>query len=237
MTLPVAILAGGLGTRLGDLARDLPKALVPVLGRPFLFHQLDLLRESGIRRVVLLIGHRGDAIRDAVSRGDLGEVEVRFVSDPPGLLGTGGAIRNALPELGDAFFTLYGDSYLDIDARRVEAAFRESGKAGLMTVFRNEGRWDTSNTLFEEGRILRYDKERPDPRMQHIDYGLNVLTAAALEEFPAGTRFDLSEVHRRLIERGQLAGFEATRRFYEIGSPAGLADFTRFLEERKGPKP
>lgn len=235
MTLPVAILAGGLGTRLGDLARDLPKALVPVLGRPFLFHQLDLLRERGIHRVVLCIGHRGDAIRDAVSREALGDLDVRFVSDPPGLLGTGGAIRNALPELGDTFFTLYGDSYLDIDPDAVEAAFRESGKAGLMTVFRNEGRWDKSNTCFEDGRIVRYDKDRPDPRMQHIDYGLNILTAGPLAEFPEGTRFDLSEVHRRLIERGELAGFEATRRFYEIGSPAGLADFTRFLEERRGP--
>ncbi len=237
MTLPVAILAGGLGTRLGDLAKGVPKALVPVLGRPFLFHQLELLRERGVDRVVLLVGHMGEAIRDATAANPIDGLAVECAFDPPTLLGTGGAVRNALPLLGDAFVILYGDSYLDIDPREVERSFRQSGRAGLMTVFRNEGRWDRSNVLFENGQIVRYDKLNPDAEMKHIDYGMNVFAARAFDDFPLAARFDLSDVHRRLIESGELAGFEATHRFYEIGSPAGLAEFTTYLARRKGATP
>ena len=178
--LPVAILAGGLATRLRPLTETIPKSLVEVNGEPFLWHQLRLLRENGIDRVVLCVSHLGEQVRDSVGDGRKFGVHIDYSFDGPTLLGTAGALQRAQPLLGESFFVLYGDSYLPIDWRSVEAAFRASGKAGLMTVYRNESQWDTSNVEFVDGRIVAYNKKLRNPRMRHIDYGLGVLHAAAL---------------------------------------------------------
>ena len=223
---PVAILAGGLGTRLGALGETTPKALVPVAGRPFALWQLELLRAHGARRVVMCVGHLGDRVE-----AELGVpygLDVRYVHDPPGLAGTAGALRGALPLLGKRFLVLYGDTYLRIDYAAVDRA--AAGERGLMTVLRNEGRWDTSNTVFSGGRVVRHDKAAPTPDMHWIDYGLGALRADALD-LPGD---DLSEIYRALAERGELAGYEATERFYEIGTPGSLADTSAFLSASSG---
>jgi NDP-sugar pyrophosphorylase family protein len=232
-----AILAGGLGTRVAALAPALPKALIPVAGEPFAAHQLSLLSRGGIQRVVYCIGHRGDAIRDFVGRGDRWSLEVSYVEDGDTLLGTAGALRSALDAgaLDPAFFVLYGDSYLPIDYRTIWDAFVRAGTPALLTVFRNEGRWDTSNVLFEDGRVVLYDKKREDPRsaqMVHIDYGLSVLTREVLTELvPSGARVDLADVYKTMSVETKLAGHEVHERFYEAGSPSGLEDLARYLEE------
>jgi NDP-sugar pyrophosphorylase family protein len=169
----------------------------------------------------MIRGHLGDGQRFGLA--------VAYSFDGDRLLGTGGALRSALPLLGDTFFVLYGDSYLDIDLARVLTAFRASGKPALMTVFANAGRWDTSNVLFDGTRVLRYDKRNPSPNMGFIDYGLGVLTAPVLAAHPPEEAFDLAEVYARLSAAGELAGFAAERRFYEIGTPAGLAETDAFL--------
>lgn len=227
--IPVAILAGGLATRLRPLTESVPKSLVPVAGRPFLAHQLELLRAAGIERVVLCVGHLGELIQRAFGDGRQYGLRLDYSFDGPVLLGTGGALRQALPQLGERFFVLYGDSYLRVDYRAVAEQFDRCGKLGLMTVYRNEGRYDTSNVVFRDGQILVYDKTARRPDMHHIDYGLSVLRAAALEEYPAGARFDLAELLASLVARGQLAGYEVAERFYEIGSPAGLAELDALL--------
>lgn len=228
MTLaPVCILAGGLATRLGERARTLPKALMPVAGEPFVFHQLRLLRSHGARRIVLCVAHLGEQIADAVGDGSALGLDVVVVHDGPGLAGTAGAVRGALPELGEEFLVLYGDTYLRIDYADVQRAFRASGAPALMTVLRNEGRWDTSNARYEEGWVKRHDKRNPTPDMAWIDYGLSVLTPRALDA--AHDAPDLAEVFADLAARGQLAGYEATNRFYEIGSPAALAETEEWL--------
>jgi len=232
-----AILAGGLGTRVAALAPSVPKALIPVGGEPFASHQLSLLSQAGIRRVVYCIGHRGDAIRDFVGGGDRWGLEVAYVEDGDILLGTAGALRRAFDAgaLDPAFFVLYGDSYLPIDYRAVWHAFVSKGTPALLTVFRNAGRWDTSNVLFEGGRVVLYDKRREDPRsaqMVHIDYGLSVLTREVLTELvPSGACVDLADVYKALSLEGELAGHEVHQRFYEAGSPSGLEDLERYLEE------
>jgi MurNAc alpha-1-phosphate uridylyltransferase len=228
--LPVAILAGGRATRLGELAEERPKALIEVAGAPFIDHQLGLLREHGIERVVLLIGHLGDQIRGAVGDGSRLGLDVAYSVDPPGLAGTAGALRGALPLLGGEFLVLYGDTYLRIDYAAVADAFRSSGRQGLMTVLRNEGRWDTSNTVVAGDRVVRHDKRGPDPEMKWIDYGLGALRAEALDADPEAS--DLSDVYGRLAERGELAAYLATERFYEIGSPEALAETDAFLRNR-----
>ena len=229
---PVAILAGGLATRLRPVTEEIPKALIHVAGRPFLARQLQLLSEAGLRKAVLCVGYRGEMIKDQFGDGGEFGLELDYSFDGPELLGTGGALRKALPLLGRQFLVLYGDSYLQIDYAAPVRAFIASGKAGLMTVFRNEGRWDTSNVLFKEGAIGSYKKKAPTADMRHIDYGLGVLSAAAFSTWPNGEAFDLADVYRDLIARGQLAGYEVKQRFYEIGTPAGLAELDALLRTR-----
>ncbi|HET9157138.1 MAG TPA: nucleotidyltransferase family protein [Myxococcaceae bacterium] len=232
------ILAGGLGTRIASVAPTIPKTLIPVAGAPFAQHQLTLLARSGIDRVVYSIAHRGEQVEEFVGDGSRWGLEVAYVHDGEKLLGTGGAVRAALDAgvLENSFFVLYGDSYLPIDYRSVQAAFQKSGSPALMTVFRNAGRWDTSNVLYEGGRVLLYDKRRADPRssaMVHIDYGLSVLTSDVVaERIPPAQPSDLADLFHTLSVGGELAGYEVTTRFYEVGSPAGLKDLEALLSTR-----
>jgi D-sedoheptulose 7-phosphate isomerase len=228
--VPVAILAGGLATRLGPVVERVPKALVEVAGRPFIDHQLALLHRKGIRRVVLCLGHQGEKIEaylgDGVSRG----LDLRYSYDGPRLLGTGGALLRAAPLLGPVFWLVYGDSYTDLDFRAALARFAETDALGLMTVLRNQDQWDRSNVVFRDGRLLRYDKGAQTPDMHHIDYGVALLRRAALDRVPRDVPYDLADLYRSLVDEGRLAGFEVTRRFYEIGSPAGLEETRAYLE-------
>jgi NDP-sugar pyrophosphorylase family protein len=235
MTLQCVILAGGLGTRMRPVTESVPKALLPVSGRPFVDWQLRLLAARGVRRVVLSIGYRGDMVRDHVGDGSRFGVDVSWVDEGAELRGTGGALRLALDgrALEDEFFVLYGDSYLPVPLGDVEEAWRGSGMPALMTVMRNEGRWDASNVVYRDGRVLLYDKAaspEEQAQMRWIDYGLSVLTREVVgERFRAGEVADLADLMRDLSRAGRLAGFEATERFYEIGSPAGLQDLESYL--------
>ena len=229
MTLPVAILAGGLATRLWPMTETIPKSLVDVAGKPFAVHQLELLKRAGVKEIVYCIGYLGEKVRDELGDGSRYGLRISYSEDGPRPLGTGGAVRRAVPLLGPAFFILYGDAYLRCDYAAVEEAFRASGRKGLMTVLRNEDRWDRSNVVFEEGRILRYDKKDRDARMKYIDYGLGVLSAGVLEQYPGNESLDLATVYQDLLGAGELTGFEVTERFYEVGSAAGLEEARAFL--------
>ena len=206
---------------------------MPVSGRPFLAHQLELLRVQGITRVVLCLGHLGEMVRQQFGDGHAFGVHLEYSFDGPVLLGTGGALKRALPRLGESFFVLYGDSYLPIPFAPVAEAFQRSGRRGLMTVYRNEGRFDTSNVVFADGEIRAYDKQRCLPEMRHIDYGLSVFKPDAFDDWPADRPLELADVMRRLVDQKQLAGLEVPERFYEIGSPAGLAELESLLAARK----
>jgi NDP-sugar pyrophosphorylase family protein len=231
--VPAALLAGGLGTRLGPSAATMPKALVPVAGRPFIDHQLGLLSRNGIRRVVLCLGHRGEAVEAYLGEGAAYGLALEYSYDGELLLGTGGALRRAAPLLGPLCFVLYGDSYTDIDLAPVLAAFETSDALGLMTVLRNEGRWDRSNVLFRDGRLLRYDKRAPSPDMAHIDYGVALLRREGLERIPPGGPYDLADLYHDLVDEGRMTGFEVARRFFEIGSPEGLAETRAWFEGQR----
>jgi NDP-sugar pyrophosphorylase family protein len=226
---PVAILAGGLAKRLRPITETIPKALVTISGAPFLAHQLRLLHSAGLRRIIICAGYLGEMIEAEIGDGARFGLQIAYSFDGPRLLGTGGALKRALPSLGLRFFVLYGDSYLPMDYRKAAVAFAAADRAGLMTVYRNQGRWDTSNVQFEAGQILRYDKEQRTPEMHHIDYGLGILRAEAFASWPDNEPFDLADVYRRLLSENQLAGYEVGERFYEIGSPEGLAELDAFL--------
>ncbi len=260
MSLPVAILAGGLATRLRPLTERVPKILLDINGRPFAEHQIDLLRRWSITHVVYCLGYLGEQVVDALGDGSRWQMTFSYVFDGERPLGTGGSLRRALPKLGHAFFVMYGDSYLTCDFNAVERAFLAGGKQGLMTVFRNENRWDRSNVAYDRGRIIRYDKTGNDATLQHIDYGLGILTPDAFDapldvvgpSFSSGASssgasisgvapdlkvgptdlavLDLAVVYQRLIARDELAGYEVRERFYEIGSLEGLEELRAKLE-------
>ncbi|HTV06514.1 MAG TPA: sugar phosphate nucleotidyltransferase [Acidobacteriaceae bacterium] len=235
---PLALLAGGLATRLGAMTARVPKSLVEVAGEPFVAHQLRLLAEQGVCDVVMCCGHLGGMIADFVGDGARFGCRVRYSFDGEAALGTGGAIVKALPLLGERFWVMYGDSYLTAEFATVLAAFEAAGRAGLMAVFRNDDRWDASNVEFAAGRILRYVKrsrathDAPVPGLRHIDYGLGLYSARALVGWNIAGAFDLSLVQGELVARGEMAGFEVRERFYEIGSASGLRETDTFLRER-----
>lgn len=231
--LPVAILAGGLATRLRPLTEKIPKALVEVAGEPFLAHQLRLLAAHDIRRVVICCGYLGEMIREFAGDGGAYGIDISYSFDGPVLLGTAGALKQAISLLGERFFTLYGDSYLPIDYPAIERAWLDSGLPALMTVYKNHGQWDSSNVEYADGRILRYDKKSKRPEMHHIDYGLGAFHRSAFDLVPAGEAYDLATLYAQLLAAGQLAACEVHERFYEIGSLAGIAGLEAHLKARR----
>jgi NDP-sugar pyrophosphorylase family protein len=159
-------------------------------------------------------------------------MRIEYSFDGDRLLGTGGALRRAMPMLGGTFFVMYGDSYLECSYEAIEQVFYARGKHGLMTVYRNENQWDRSNVVFTNGNITRYDKHVQTSDMHYIDYGLGILQAKTLIAYPEDHPFDLSQVYQDLIQRDQLAGFEVSERFYEIGSFAGLEETRHHLSRK-----
>jgi NDP-sugar pyrophosphorylase family protein len=228
---PVAVLAGGLGTRMAKRTGPrLPKALLEVAGRPFIDFKLGQLAEEGATRVVMLLGHGAGAIAEHVGDGAAYGLDIEILHDGEALLGTGGAVRRALPLLGEAFWVTYGDTFLQVPMAEVEEAFRGCGRQGLMTVFKNADAWDASNVALREGLVAEYRKGAAPGTYEHIDYGMSILTAQAVAPFPEGTAFDLAAVLQALIAAGELAGFEVAERFYEVGSEAGFQETDRHLQ-------
>lgn len=231
-SLPVALLAGGMATRLRPITEKIPKLLVEVAGEPFFSHQLQLLKKNGLTRIVVCAGYLGDMIVAQYGDGAKWGVQIDYSFDGEKLLGTGGALIRALPKLGDAFYVLYGDSYLPIDYQAVGRSFLSSGKLGLMTVFENRGAYDASNVWFESGQIKSYSKNEKLPQMRHIDYGLGLFRPGAFAGLPRDAAVDLAAVQADLVRRGELAGYELKERFYEIGSHAGLEELDHLLRTR-----
>jgi N-acetyl-alpha-D-muramate 1-phosphate uridylyltransferase len=231
MTFPVALLAGGLATRLGDLTQTLPKSLIEVAGKPFIDWQLDYLNNQGLKRVILCLGHLGEQIQAYLGNGDRYGLELSYSWDGPTRLGTGGALKRALPMLGDTFFVLYGDSYLPISFLELADAFHQQPFPILMTVFKNTNQWDTSNVWLENGILLEYNKQVPHTKMNHIDYGLSIISAQHFKDYPNEVPFDLDSVYHTYSLQGTLRAHEVYSRFYEIGTPQGWRDTTLFLSQ------
>ena len=218
----LALLAGGLATRMRPLTESVPKSLLSVDGEPFLAHQLWLLVEQGIKDVVICCGHLGEQIETFAGDGSRFGCRIRYSYDGDTLLGTGGTLRRALALLGGSFFVMYGDSYLLADPMRAWKAFLACGKPALMTVLRNDDQWEASNVVMRNGIVISYDKHRRSPEMRYIDYGFSVIQASVLAGWPDGERFDLADVMTGLTVEGKLAAHEVHGRFYEIGSPEGF---------------
>ena len=231
--LPVAILAGGLATRLRPITETIPKALIEIAGEPFIFHQLRYLQQQGIDSIILCIGYLGEMIQASVGDGSQFGVRVSYSFDGPQLLGTGGAIKAALPLLGEDFFIFYGDSFLPIPFKPVEKSYLSSKKLGLMTVLKNENQWDKSNVIYQNDSLIEYNKEEIRSNMSYIDYGLGILNANVFSRYPEGEVLDLSKVYNELSLKSELFGYEVFERFYEIGSQQGILEAEEYLTSKE----
>lgn len=227
--LQIVILAGGLATRLRPITERIPKSLIDINGEPFIYHQLRLLYRQGVRDVVLCLGYLGEMVQEAVGNGQQLGMRVQYALDGPVLLGTGGAIKRAASCLEDAFFILYGDSYLTCDYSAAQKAFLAETKQGLMTVFKNQGQWDTSNVEIVDGRIAVYDKLQKNKNMHYIDYGLGIMNKTALNWIPDNEPYDLAVLYQTLLKNDQLLAHEVTSRFYEVGSHIGIDELKQYL--------
>jgi len=232
MKLPtITILCGGLGTRI-EQGNNVPKSLITIANKPFIFYQLELLSKNGFKNVVLCVGHLANKIIDVVGTQRFGLKISYSIERTP--LGTAGAIKKALPLLGECFFVMYGDSYLPVDFVEVGYAFVQLcwNKSGMMTVYKNQNKYDKSNVLYRDGRIIKYGKKSSTTEMEHIDYGLSVFNKEAFDVLKPNIKYDLSEVYNH--QHNRIMGYEMKSRFYEIGSPEGLKDFEEYITKTKG---
>ena len=230
--LPVIILSGGLATRMRQYTEKIPKAMIDVAGKPFIHWQLKMLKEQGVEHVTLCLGHLGEMIEKHAGDGSAYGLKINYSYDGDKLLGTGGAIKKIGEALPEAFFILYGDSYLEIQYAPICETFEKSGKKGLMTVYENLDLYDVSNVVFTNGELIKYSKKIKTDDMRHIDYGLGILRKEAFEGFPKNEAFDLADVYEKLAAEKKLLGHEVFKRFYEIGSPDGLQELKDKLEGR-----
>jgi len=222
--LPIVVLSGGLATRMKPFTENIPKSMIDVAGKPFIHWQLKMFKDKGIKDVILCVGHLGEMIEEYVGNGADYGLHLTYSYDGDKLLGTGGAIRKVGDNLPESFFIQYGDSYLEISYTQVADAFRNSGKTGLMTVYKNDDLYDSSNVVFENGNLLSYSKKNKTQQMHYIDYGLGILRKDAFDDFQDREVFDLADVYERLATDEQLFGYEVYNRFYEIGSHDGLME-------------
>jgi N-acetyl-alpha-D-muramate 1-phosphate uridylyltransferase len=227
--MQVAILAGGLGTRLMPLTRNLPKPMVPVLGRPFLEHQITLLQRHGATDIVLLVGHLGDAIRAYFGDGSRFGIRILYSDEGDARLDTAGAVKHAESLLDDAFMVLFGDSYLPVDYAQISREFLARGTRGMMVVYRNDNRFDTSDVAVEDGLVTAYQKYPPLPGAVYINYGLTLLKRETLAVMTPGQSISLQDFLQPFVREHAIAAWEATKRFFEIGSLAGLSELESHL--------
>ena len=232
MSLPVAILAGGLAKRLRPITENIPKALVDVAGKPFVIHQLEYLKKQKMTNVVLCLGYLGEQVEALIGNGSSFGLNVCYSWDGSTMLGTGGCLKKALPLLGEHFFVYYGDSYLPINFQTVAYDFLTCKKPALMTVFKNDDQWDKSNVYFQNKVIIEYNKLTTRREMLHIDYGLSILSASILSEQHDKIPLDLSDIFQKLSVQGLLAGHEVYERFYEVGSHKGLEETIKHFEKK-----
>jgi len=229
----VVILAGGIATRLRPITEKIPKAMLTIAGEPFIAHQLHLLKNNGVSKIMICAGYLGHQIEEFVGDGSKFGLSVQYSLDGEKLLGTGGAIKKALPLLEEEFFVMYGDSYLTVNFKDVYDSFQANSKLGLMTIYQNLDAWDKSNVVFKDGQIVVYDKKKKAEGMDYIDYGLGLLKKEAFKAMADQEIFDLSEVYQDLILKKQLSGYVASERFYEIGSHHGLEETEKYILVKK----
>ena len=231
--MQAVILAGGLGTRLWPITRDIPKPMVPVAGKPYLEHQISLLGRQSIDDIVLLTGYLGDQIEDHFGDGSRFGLRIRYSRESQPI-GTGGALRLARPLLDDDFLVIYGDSYLPMEYRTVVDDLHASGALGVVVAYRDrsgETNVPPNIALDNDGWVARYEKgATPDSELVYIDAGVLALNRSVLDLMPADGPVSLEQqIFPQLIARRILHGMPVDQRFYDAGTPERLRVIEEFL--------
>ncbi len=226
--MQAVVLAGGLATRMRPRTLTVPKSMLEVAGRPFVDWQLEKLAAAGFDEVVMCVAYLGEQIQEHVGDAARFGLRVLWSDEGPSLLGTAGALRVALDRglLAPTFLVTYGDSYLPFDyAEPLRVLDTHPDCDGVMSIFHNEGQWDVSNVEADPRAewVLRYVKGRPDLELAHIDYGALALRRDVIAAVPAGKPAGLEAIQQDLAQRKLLRATVANDRFFEIGSPDGLA--------------
>jgi len=229
MITSLVLLAGGLATRLQPVSYSIPKSLIDINGTPFIEYQLALLKKQGIIDIVICVGHLGEQVENLVGDGKRFGINVKYSYDGEKLLGTAGAIKKALNLLPETFFVMYGDSYLPIDFRQVSDFFEGKNRQALMTVVKNDNKWDKSNVIFSDDKVIKYDKNNLISEMSFIDYGLGIMNKKCFNNVIDNEVSDLAGIYKNLAEQGELFGYDVKERFYEIGSFAGIEEFKNYI--------
>lgn len=228
----MVIVAGGLATRLGKRSEKIPKSMIKVSGKPFLQYQIELLKQRGIKRILLCIGYLGEQIRTYFGDGKNFGIEIQYSMEVENLLGTGGALKKAEPLLDNDFFLMWGDSYLLLDYRDIWNAYIKSGYKGLMVIYKNYNQRAKSNVIYKNGKIVLYDKWSSQPEMIYVDNGLSALNKVILNEIPSKRKFPVEKIFHKWSKEGKFAAYETKQPFYEIGSTSGLKEFKSFVSHQ-----
>jgi N-acetyl-alpha-D-muramate 1-phosphate uridylyltransferase len=229
--MQVAVIAGGKGTRLFPLTKDLPKPMVPVNGKPFLEYEINLLKNNGISDFVFCVGYLGRVIQGYFGDGEELGVRIRYSFDGEKPLGVIGALKSAEPLLEESFFMTYADCYLRADYENAMRKFRNSGRLGLMFVYENRDKYGKSDVEVKDGYVVNYDKKNNTPNMTFINYGATALRKKSLDLVPGDQEFGEEEFFGRLIKDRELLAHVVTERFYEIGTKESLKEFQEFISK------
>lgn len=232
--MQIVIIAGGLATKLEGLSINTPKSMIRVGDKPFLQYQIELLKKSNVKNIVLCIGHLGNQIKEYFGSGGRFNVEIKYSEDGEKLLGTGGALKKAESLLEDNFMLMWGDSYLLLDYKNIWDTFLgNNNKEGLMVVYKNYNKRVPSNVIIKDGVVKLYDKQNLTPEMIYVDGGLSILRKSVLSRIPAEKPFAVETIFNQLSLERNLLAYETQQCFYEIGSVAGLKEFENLILKQK----
>lgn len=231
--MQIVILCGGLATRLYPLTKKIPKSMIRIEGKPFLEHQLDLLKKNKIKNILLCIGYKGEQIKKYFGSGKKFGVKIRYSREKKKLLGTAGALKNAEKLLDDAFLVMWGDSYLPFDFQGAIKFFKKFNNLGLLTVYKNCNRYEPSNVEVEGNFVKVYSKKRKTKKMKYIDYGVSIFRKEILKFIPKNQVYDISRLNQLLIKKKQLLAFPSRKRFYQIGTFSGIEEFRKYLKNER----
>jgi NDP-sugar pyrophosphorylase family protein len=230
MSLQVVILAGGMATRLGDRTKNIPKSLIEVNGKKFIDYQLSQLASFEFTNVVICTGHLGHLIEEYVQDGEKWNIKVQYSRESKELLGTGGAIKNALPLLDEKFAVLYGDSYLTENLGLISNL--QSHNPCIMTIYENVNGTDRSNVFFESPEKWSYSKSKKIFEANYIDYGFMILDRNFFGQYESRSKFDLSEFLEFCCKNGLIEPLIVNSGYFEIGSEEGISSFTTYLDKQ-----
>ncbi len=219
------ILSGGKGTRVKKYTSKIPKCLIKVNGKPFLYHQLKYLKKYKVKNILISSGYLGEKINLYV-KNHINFLNVKVVNDGKKLLGTGGAVVNSLKYLKKNFFIIYGDSYLNFNLKKMV----NKRKLAIMAIYKNKDQYDKSNIILKKTNKILYIKNKKNKNLFYIDYGVSYINKKIFKGLKKNERFELSDFYEMISQKNKLSSFKVKKRFYEIGSYKGIKDIKNYLK-------